>query len=286
MLKRKVLLLLVMILILYPLQQQGDSHVLATETEQRTYKAITYNIHSGKDSNDVSSINRIIDLLREEQADFIALQEVDRRRLSSGVQDQISILAEQLRMDYAYSPALQTGIAQYGNAILSRYPILATGTLPLTGGKEDRVLLWAQVYTEAGSLYITSVHLDTERSSRSKHFVEIQQYLETTLADAPVLLMGDLNTLYDHPDLMQLQLQSTGKYRAYEIPTFYHTKAGRSIQIDYIFGRGIVEERYYTLKSDASDHLPLVLTFTIGKLPYIDIPLHLAFTTHSIGVEV
>ncbi len=275
MLKRRALLLLLAIMTLYPIQQQGDSHVLATEAETKSYKAITYNIHSGKDRNDVSSIDQIIQLLDKEQADFIALQEVDRRRLSSGVQDQVSIIAERLQMDYAYSPAIQTGIAQYGNAILSRYPILATGTLSLTGGREERVLLWAQVYTEAGSFYVTSVHLDTENNSRTEHFVEIQQYLETALSDAPVLLMGDLNTLYDHPNLVSLQLNSTGKYREYEIPTYYHAKAGRSIQIDYIFGRGIVEEHYYAIYSDASDHLPLVLMFTIGKLPYIDtiIPL-------------
>lgn len=263
-------IILVLIVTLFPLQQQGDSHVLANQDEGHPFKAITYNIHSGKKRSGEPSIDQITQLLASENADFIALQEVDRRLISSGMQDQISILADRLHMEYVYIPSLQIGPAQYGNAILSRYPILATGQLELAGGKERRMLIWAQVFTEKGSLYLTSVHLDTDRASRPAHFKKIKEFLGTHLTDAPVLLMGDLNTLHDQPDLIQLEKDLTGKYRDYEFPTFYHQKAKRSIQIDYILGRGIIEDHYYTIDSDASDHIPLVLIFDIGKLPHMD----------------
>lgn len=268
--KSLVGLFLILLIALYPLQHQGDSHVLASKSESHPFKAITYNIHSGKNLAGERSIDDIVRLLAKEAPDFIALQEVDRRKLATGMEDQISTLANQLGMEYVFTPALRNGFSQYGNGILSRYPILAQGKLDLIGGKEARVLLWAKVYTEQGSLYLTSVHLDTERASRSAHFTKIREFIDSKLSDAPVLLMGDLNTLYDHPDLMALEYSITGKYQDYEIPTFYHQKAGRSIQIDYIMGRGIIEDRTYTLTTDASDHIPLVLIFDIGTIPYKD----------------
>ncbi len=270
--RRKMLyvLSLMIFVTLFPPKQQGDSHVQANQPVAHPYKALTYNIHSGKKLSGERSLDAIAQLLDQEQADFIALQEVDRRRLSSGVEDQISVLAERLGMEYSFSPTVRNGLSQYGNAILSRHPILANGTLELEGGKEHRILLWVKVYTERGSLYLISVHLDTDRASRSTHFAKIKAFLDLELNDAPVLLMGDLNTLYNHPDLVQLEYDITGKYRDYEVPTYYHKKAKRMVQIDYIIGRGIVENHYYTISSDASDHLPLVLLFDIGKLPYID----------------
>lgn len=263
-------MLMATMIVLYSPMRSGDSHVLALEATPHSYKAITYNIHSGKDADGRSSLAEIAHVLQQEQADFIALQEVDRRRLSSGVQDQITILANSLQMEYAFSPAMRTGIAQYGNAILSRYPILASGTLDLSGGREHRTLVWAKVYTENGSLYLTSVHLDTNRASRSEHFTQMSHFVQTELADAPVLMMGDFNTLFDHADMVRFQQDIGGKYDAYEVPTFFHSKANRAIQIDYIFGRSIVGEEYYTIATNASDHLPLVFVFTIGKLPYKD----------------
>lgn len=270
--RKKVILasLFILFITLFPLKKQGDSFVQANQPEAHSFKAVTYNIHSGKNRSGERSIDAIAQLLEQEQADFIALQEVDRRRLSSGVEDQISVIANRLGMNYTFSPALRNGLSEYGNAILSRYPILSSGTLDLEGGKEHRILLWAKVYTERGSLYLTSVHLDTDRASRSTHFAKIQTFVDTKLNDAPVLLMGDLNTLYDNSYLIQLEYGLTGKYRDYEYPTFYHEKAGRSIQIDYIFGRDIIENEYYTISSNASDHIPLVLLFDIGKLPYMD----------------
>ena len=70
-----------------------------------------------------SDIKRIADLIQNEKADVIALQEVDRYRWRSGYVDQAKELAELLGMDMRFAPSLIYTAGQYGNAILSRYPI-------------------------------------------------------------------------------------------------------------------------------------------------------------------
>lgn len=262
--------LIILIVILYPTKQNGDRYAWADETVGRPFKAITYNIHGGKKLSGESSISQIGQLLRTEQPDFIALQEVDRLRLGSGFQDQIDILSKTLGMEYIFEQTIKNGIAKYGIAILSRYPILESGVLELNGGRELRKLLWAKVYTEKGTLYLTSVHLDTDTDARPAHFAKILSFFETELTDAPVLLMGDLNALPDYPGIVQLQTSLSGKISNIEVPTYYHRKAEKAVQIDYIFGRGIVEDQLYTIPSDASDHTPLILLFHMGKLPYVD----------------
>ncbi|OMQ14749.1 hypothetical protein A7K94_0214380, partial [Modestobacter sp. VKM Ac-2676] len=50
---------------------------------------------------------------------------------------------------------------QYGNALLSRLPLLATDVHPLPGGGEPRSALRSRVGLPGGALWVTTTHLSS-----------------------------------------------------------------------------------------------------------------------------
>src|SRR4051794_39354446 len=92
---------------------------------------MTFNIHHGRGTDRKLNIGRISQVIKESNADLIGLNEVDRFfSKRSDYIDQISWLAKHLEMNYAFGEAItlrskKTNITrQYGNAFLSRYPII------------------------------------------------------------------------------------------------------------------------------------------------------------------
>lgn len=254
--------MLLLFLLSFP-ARAGEGLVRAGDSDDPSFKALTYNIHRGVTIKGLPSLERIARLLKEERADFIALQEVDRYRFRSGFRDQMGYLAEQLNMEHVFAPNVDNGISQYGNGILSRYPILEWGKFSLASDREPRSLIWAKVLTPKGNLYVTSIHLGLYTEKRREVFAQLAEFVKN-LGDEPVLLMGDFNVLPSHPLFRSFCIKALQKLYSGETPTYYHPKAKKHVQIDYILGKNVWELMRYTHPSDASDHDPLVLVFTIA----------------------
>jgi len=224
------------------------------------YKALTFNIHRGKTAFGVPSLNQIFEILKNENPDFIAIQEVDRYKLRTAFVDQISWLSEKLELEYVFGSNIQGVVSQYGNALLSKYPIIEWGQIPLTYTSEPRSLLWAKIQTNEGLIYITSIHLGLDTENRTEHFTKITEALSDF--EEPVLLMGDFNVLPNNQAFLQFRSKISGQFIFTEIPTFVKNQP---IQIDYIFGQGIYELQQYNIPTKASDHYPLILKFKLQK---------------------
>jgi hypothetical protein len=91
-------------------------------------KVMTFNIHHGKGMDNRADLFRIAELIDKCDVDIVGLNEVDRHFSKRSLyEDQIGWLANQLEMDYAFSPSITikskhlSKIRQYGNALLSRY---------------------------------------------------------------------------------------------------------------------------------------------------------------------
>jgi hypothetical protein len=91
-------------------------------------KVMTFNIHHGKGMDNRADLFRIAELIDKCDVDIVGLNEVDRHFSKRSLyEDQIGWLANQLDMDYAFSPSISikskhlTEMRQYGNALLSRY---------------------------------------------------------------------------------------------------------------------------------------------------------------------
>ena len=100
-------------------------------------RLLSYNIHKGVGGSDRRyKLERIIDVLRHEQADLICLQEVDFNVKRSRFDDQPAILAERLQFAASlYQLNVPHRDGGYGNLILSRWPFRCHHSVSLRMGR-------------------------------------------------------------------------------------------------------------------------------------------------------
>lgn len=168
-------------------------------------RVLTYNIHGWRDRAGQVDVPRLARVIASSQADIVALNEVFHPLAAPG-SDQPALLwlADLLGMQAAFGVALMpqfafAPLASYGNALLTRYPLLAHAGHHLTpvAGHEQRGLLEARVLLPDGktpfSVYV--IHLD--QSSEAVRVQQLTAAFQWTVRDRnrPHLLLGDFNAL-------------------------------------------------------------------------------------------
>ncbi|MFP5370348.1 MAG: endonuclease/exonuclease/phosphatase family protein, partial [Actinomycetes bacterium] len=130
-------------------------------------RLVTFNIHHGVGEDERHDLPRLAKLLHSVDADVICLQEVDRHygERSEDV-DQALLLSRALDMQLAWGPAIDEPRpdgtpSQYGNALLSRLPVLVSDVHRLPGGGEPRSALRTMLELDGGTLWVTATHLTT-----------------------------------------------------------------------------------------------------------------------------
>ena len=181
-------------------------------------RLLTFNVHHGVGPDGLHDLPRLARLLAAADADVICLQEVDRHygQRSEHV-DQALLLSRALEMQLAWGPAIDRKAdgagdrRQYGNALLSRLPILVSDVHPLPGGGEPRSALRTLVELDGGALWVTTTHL----SSTSAADRAAQAAAVAALHDEPMetgVLVGDLNADAGAPELDVLRARFTDSW--------------------------------------------------------------------------
>ncbi len=148
--------------------------------------------------------------LRNSEADIITLQEVwgepDGTNQAQG-------LAEELGFHHVFAPASAIDSISLGNAILSRWPIAASETIPLdvstdaASSDDHRVGLFATIEAPWGPTPVMTTHLVWQRlrsQSRQEQVRRLVGFLEdTALAEVPPILAGDFNA---DPDADEIRM--------------------------------------------------------------------------------
>lgn len=176
-----------------------------------TVRFMTYNIHWGLGTDGVHDLDRIVDVLRRVDADVVVLTEVDVNWRRSGNVDQPAYLARAADYPYWYfGRALKTWASggtrqsEYGNLILSRFPIVRAQTVPLPGpvGREPRSAAVVDVRIGDELATVVGAHFglnEQERLAQAAHvrsLIEIASAQPSGRADyttRSVILMGDFN---------------------------------------------------------------------------------------------
>ncbi len=230
--------------------------VKKADANSNIIKAMTYNIHRGINKSGKLNLEDISDLIMASEADIIALQEVERHSIRTRFKDQIEILSKNLSMHYAYGKSINILNGQYGNAILSRYPIEEYKVFELPYEKERRTLIRALINVNGYKLYAYSTHLGLNASERERQFEAIKRIIEDSEFDH--ILMGDFNSSADKLTSIYDILTDTAKNpEEAEVYTFESEKY--SERIDYIFlSSNLLPLSYRVIKSDASDHYPVI----------------------------
>ena len=159
-------------------------------------RVLCYNIHHGEGIDGRLDLARIAQVIKTEKPDVVALQEVDRLVARTGNVDQPAELAKLTGMEVVFGPNIELQGGRYGNAVLSRLPIVSheNHLLPCLDEGEQRGVLDVVVETASGNVRLLATHLDHRRDD-AERLASVTAIHELIAADLqqPVLLAGDLN---------------------------------------------------------------------------------------------
>lgn len=235
-------------------------------------KVMTYNICSGRDftnglpadpasfTMDVRIAGRV---MQKYGADIIGVNEVRGHGADRSFTEQAQTLGEQLGYRYFFGPAISfDGVNPYGNALLTRFPILRAEVVPIPDPAirdedayyETRAILRAELDVPGGLTVLVS-HFGLANGEKRNAVATLLSVLDET--KGPVIFMGDLN-MQPHDPILQpvfARLHDTASILPAPPMTFASYKP--EIKIDYIF----TSSHLRTLDAcspdeTASDHKP------------------------------
>lgn len=141
--------------------------------------------------------------LRAVGADVIALQEVleDRRK---DLPNQADTIARQLGYREVHFVAVEPEGApkRYGNAILTRLPVIAVARHKLAPLADSRTAIRVRVQSAAGPVDIVATHLAWQPEAgamRAEQLADLIAWLPTD--GVPLIVLGDFNAPLDDPGL-------------------------------------------------------------------------------------
>lgn len=236
----------------------------------------TYNVHKCRGLDRRTSPERIAKVIRELDADVIAIQEILDVRDDRAQFDQARTIAHQLD-DYHWcfgeNRKLRGG--GYGNMTLSRFPIVACENYDVTWRhKEKRGCLLSDIdWSEHGLIHFFNVHLGTgfvERRHQGRLLVS-ERVLKRDDFKGPRIIVGDFNEwtrgLVSRLMSDSFEVAAPGNFQRYS-----RTYPGilPILHLDHFyFDKAIALKHFRPHRSRmallASDHLPLVAEFEIPE---------------------
>ncbi len=238
----------------------------ATPIKSNKLTLLTYNIHHGAPSSpDVINLANIAAVIKKSGADVVALQEVDVNTDRSNKVDQAKALAELLDMEYYFSKSIDYRNGEYGNVILSKYPMSNKRRfeLPMPVAGEKRSIALATIQLPNGkTIEFGATHFDLAESR-----VEQAKFLNNYSKELnkPLFIGGDYNATPDSPEMLELKKEFNFSCKGpcpFTIPVNSPNKA-----IDFIVFNGKAQQDFTLLSGVAmsgqyaSDHLPVIAVF-------------------------
>ncbi len=232
---------------------------------------MSFNIHHGEGVDGKSDLQRIANVISASKPDLVALQEVDQNVLRSGNVDQPAELARMTGMHVAFGANIALQGGEYGNAILSRYPIVSQSNTRLPNRKEgeQRGVLAAVIELPDGIPRLTflSTHFDhrADAQERIASAVSINQQFGLIM-NRWRLMAGDLNDGPQSQTIRELakHWRVTNEQALPTIPV-----ASPSRQIDFVLVANSepwnVIETHVIDERVASDHRPIVSIVELGS---------------------
>jgi len=154
----------------------------------------SYNIHKAVGLDRRRDPERIMAVLREIDADVIALQEADRR-----FGDRVSVLPRQVLEDHGHWQAVALGqrpdsIGWHGNAVLVRrgIEVVDADIVPLPT-LEPRGAVRVDLVKHGEPVRVVGMHLDLSGLRRRQQVRTVLAHVEICGEACPTVLMGDFN---------------------------------------------------------------------------------------------
>ena len=238
----------------------------------RVVRIMTYNVHACLGMDGRLSTERIARVIAQCDADVVALQELDVGRVRSGAVDQAHQIAERLEMEFHFHPAIQLEEEQYGDAVLSRFPLRLVRAAGLPGvpgvWREPRGALWTAITVGDRELQLINTHLGLSARERRVQVEALigPEWLADPRCTGPTVLCGDFNALPRSLTCRRIGALLRDAQQDLENHRPRRTLPGRLPlgRIDHVFvSREIIIRQVRVPRTDlarvASDHLPLLV---------------------------
>ena len=238
-------------------------------------RVVTYNIHKGVRGVGAGrrlEIHNLGHAIARFGADLVCLQEV--RKLHRGEEKFFAHWPNAPQADFlapeGYTAVYRTNAitkhGEHGNALLSRWPVLAHRHEDMSDHRfEQRGLLHAEVTVHGQTVHVLVVHLGLLRASRVRQLQQLCRYIEREIApDAPLLVAGDFN---EWGTVLERELEVVGLSTLRKAGCATFPSRLPLLQLDHVFSRGLHALRLEVPRgaqwAKLSDHLPLIAEFEL-----------------------
>jgi endonuclease/exonuclease/phosphatase family metal-dependent hydrolase len=233
-------------------------------------RVVTYNIHRSRGMDRRTRPDRVAEVLRGIGADVIALQEVIGAGPAHTV-NQAEEIGAALGMGWVMAPARQLRGHQFGNVILSDFPIVHHTRHDLSWKScEERCMQRADIDVKGHLLHVYNVHLGTAILERRHQAERMADVVCDKHVGGAKLVLGDFNEWMRG---LTTQLLST-RLKSVDLSNYLTRRKTYPglfpiLHLDHIYYAGRleivnVEFPRTRLSLVASDHLPMVADIRIS----------------------
>ncbi len=230
---------------------------------------MTYNIHRSRGMDRRVRPERIAEVLAAINADVIALQEV----VGPGPDGHghAETIGAALGMGWVMAPTREVRRHQFGNVVLSRFPIRDHAQHDLSWkNSEPRNSQCVDIDLGPGRVQIYNVHFGTALRERRYQAARLATWVHERRTQSPKIVLGDFNEWARGlaADILAERLKSVDLFphvqRRRTYPGFFPV-----LHLDHIYYLGNVEIRNIDLPRTrlakmASDHLPLIAEIRVS----------------------
>ncbi len=169
-------------------------------------KVMTYNVHGWRTAWGQPNLTAVTRVIADSGADIVGLNEVFHPRVVEGSEGlpALQALAQALGFYFVFGPCMRWPAtdtlpeSSYGNALISRWPIIASAAhhLTLIDGLEQRGLLEGRILLPDGRTFTAYVtHLDY--TGEANRLVQLRAVRSWTVRDRSRshVVMGDFNAI-------------------------------------------------------------------------------------------
>jgi exodeoxyribonuclease-3 len=230
-------------------------------------KIMTYNILHGGIDSDGSRIEHIIDTIKKEKPDFVAIQEA--HNFDKNENELLKRVSNETKLPYyALSHgALEDDLKRAHVVSLSRYPLQEEYLFPDSTFKH--AALSVVIDSPLGKLSICNIHLHAH--SEDERVSEAEMVLSYQAKHGQHIILGDFNSLSrldNHGDL------SAHEFTWYDLARFEATD---------IFNMSHIDAVVHINVDDRSTHPTIGVTHRISKTP---IRIDYVFLTPSLSTHI
>ena len=233
-------------------------------------RIMSYNVkHCRNEETHEIDFDAVAGVIRRRGADIIGLNEIFDDAEGRKYGRQPGELAARLGFHAFFAPAIRVSGIPYGNALLSRFPILQARTVLIPdpaepaydGYYETRCVLMAEIDV-AGGLRVCVSHFGLNPDEQINAF----RTAEECIREDRCVLMGDMNLTPENPLLLPLRKRLFDTAEAFPAPRLSFPSQAPDRKIDYIFTSRDLEVLSADIPAETvSDHRPYLVQLRLPE---------------------